>query len=280
MYEHERSFAGGLADRAADIGMGLFLGDSLEIRRKADASVVTQADTSIESMVREQVAAAFPDDHVLGEEEGGSADAAERVWIVDPIDATANYARGIPIWATLIALQVRGELVMGLVNAPALNERYVAARGEGALMNDRPIHVSGIDTIADSQLFYAGMKTWLRDPEGEGAAPLGLLAEATRTRGLGRLLGAHAGGARRRRSDDRAGAQHLGLRRVPGRGGGSGRPGHPVRRFAHPRRRQRGLVQRHPARRTPHAPVRHLAERMTSAPRQPASRFARFLAHG
>jgi histidinol-phosphatase len=265
MYEHERSFADGLADRAADIGMGLFLGDSLEIRRKADASVVTQADTSIESMVREQVAAAFPDDHVLGEEEGGSADAAERVWIVDPIDATANYARGIPIWATLIALQVRGELVLGLVNAPALNERYVAARGEGALMNDRPIHVSGIGTIADSQLFYAGMKTWLRDPEGEGAAPLGLLAEATRTRGLGDFWG-HTLVAR--------GA------RVPGRGGGSGRPGHPVRRFAHPRRRQRGLVQRHPARRTPDAPVRRLAERMTSAPGQPASRFARFFAHG
>ena len=189
MYEHERSFAGGLADRAADIGMGLFQGDSLEIRRKADFTVVTQADTSIESMVRQQVAAAFPDDHVLGEEEGGSADAAERVWIVDPIDATANYARGIPIWATLIALQVRGELVLGLVNAPALNERYVAVRGGGARMNDRPIHVSEIDTIADSQLFYAGMKTWLREPAGEGAAPLALLAEATRTRGLGDFWG-------------------------------------------------------------------------------------------
>ena len=114
MYEHERSFAGGLADRAADIGMGLFQGDSLEIRRKADFTVVTQADTSIESMVRQQVAAAFPDDHVLGEEEGGSADAAERVWIVDPIDATANYARGIPIWATLDrARRCDGELVLG-----------------------------------------------------------------------------------------------------------------------------------------------------------------------
>ena len=75
------------------------------------------------------------------------------------------------------------------MNAPALNERYVAVRGAGARMNDRPIHVSGIDTIADSQFFYAGMKTWLRDPAGEGAAPLGLLAEATRTRGLGDFWG-------------------------------------------------------------------------------------------
>ena len=94
-------------------------------------------------------------------------------------------------------------------------------------MNDRPIHVSRIDTITDSQLFYAGMKTWLRDPAGEGAAPLGLLAEATRTRGLGDFWGRRARGARRGRSDDRAGPQHLGLRRVPGGGGGSGRPGHP-----------------------------------------------------
>ena len=77
------------------------------MRHKADRTVVTQADTSIEAMVRRQVAAAFPDDHVLGEEEGGVPEGADRVWIVDPIDATANYARGIPIWATLIALQGR-----------------------------------------------------------------------------------------------------------------------------------------------------------------------------
>ncbi len=142
MYAHELAFANGVADRAADIGMGLFLGDGLEIRRKADRTVVTQADTSIEAMVREQVAAAFPDDHVLGEEEGGGDRATGRVWIVDPIDATANYARGIPIWATLIALQVEGSLVMGLVNAPAIGERYEAVRGGGARMNDRPIRVS------------------------------------------------------------------------------------------------------------------------------------------
>ena len=148
MYEHELSFANGLADRAADIGMGLFLGDGLLVRHKADRTVVTQADTSIEAMVREQVAAAFPDDHVLGEEEGGSAEAADRVWIVDPIDATANYARGIPVWATLIALQVHGDLVMGIVSAPALHERYEAARGHGARMNDRPIKVSEIGSSA------------------------------------------------------------------------------------------------------------------------------------
>ena len=158
MYEHERAFANGLADRAADIGMGLFLGDGLEVRHKADRTVVTQADTSIEAMVREQVAAAFPDDHVLGEEEGGADRATGRVWIVDPIDATANYARGIPIWATLIALQVDGELALGIVNAPAIGERYEAARGAGARMNGRRIGVSDVDRLDEGQLFLAGSR--------------------------------------------------------------------------------------------------------------------------
>jgi histidinol-phosphatase len=189
MYEHELSFANGLADRAAEIGMGLFLGDGLLVRHKADRTVVTQADTSIESMVREQAAAAFPDDHVLGEEEGGSVDAAERVWIVDPIDATANYARGIPVWATLIALQVGGELVIGVVSAPALNERYVAARGHGAQMNGRPIRVSTVSTIPEAQVFYAGMKTWLADPNATGAAVLRVLAGCSRSRGFGDFWG-------------------------------------------------------------------------------------------
>ncbi len=138
--------------------MGLFLGEGLLVRHKADRTVVTQADTEIETMVRQQVAAAFPDDHVLGEEEGGSSDAADRVWIVDPIDATANYARGIPVWATLIALQVAGELVLGIVSAPALGERYEALRGRGARLNGHSIEVSRIDAIGDSQVFFAGME--------------------------------------------------------------------------------------------------------------------------
>ena len=79
--------------------------------------------------MREQIAAAYPDDRVLGEEEGGARPRDGRVWIVDPIDATANFARGVPIWATLIALRVDGELVAGLGEAPALGERYAAVRG-------------------------------------------------------------------------------------------------------------------------------------------------------
>ena len=189
MYEHELAFAAGLADRADEIGMGLFLGEGLLVRHKADRTVVTQADTSIETMVRRQVASTFPDDHVLGEEEGGSPEGADRVWIVDPIDATANYARGIPVWATLIALQVSGELVLGIVSAPALNERYEALRGQGARMNGNTIRVSEIEELADAQVFYAGMKTWLAGPQGAGAAVLDVLGGCSRSRGFGDFWG-------------------------------------------------------------------------------------------
>ena len=188
MYEHELAFADGLADRAAEIGLGLFRGEGLLVRHKADRTVVTQADTSIEAMVREQVSAAFPEDHVLGEEEGGSVDAADRVWIVDPIDATANYARGIPVWATLIALQVHGELELGVVSAPALNERYEAVRGHGARMNGRTIRVSEIATLEESQVFYAGMKTWLQE-DAASREVLHILGEVSRSRGFGDFWG-------------------------------------------------------------------------------------------
>jgi histidinol-phosphatase len=187
VFEHELAFANGLADRAADIGMGLFRGDSLEIRRKADLSVVTQADTSIEAMVREQVASAFPDDHVLGEEEGGDASRDGRVWIVDPIDATANYARGIPIWATLIALQIDGGLVMGLAHAPAIGERYQAVRGGGASMNGTPIRVSKIGAIEDAQILFAGVESWRSYPDGQRV--IEVMGESARTRGFGDFWG-------------------------------------------------------------------------------------------
>ena len=147
---------------------------------------MTQADTSIEAMIREQVAAAFPEDHVLGEEEGGADRATGRVWIVDPIDATANFARGIPIWATLIALRVDGELVMGLVGAPAIGERYEAVRGGGARMNGRPIRVSAVDRPA-TPTCCTPSRRWLGRAAGRRA--LGLLAGAARTRGFGDFWG-------------------------------------------------------------------------------------------
>jgi histidinol-phosphatase len=187
VYEHERAFALGLADRAADVAMGLFRGDGLEVRRKADLTLVTQADTSIERMLREQIEAAFPDDRILGEEEGGSHDPSGRVWIVDPIDGTANYARGIQVWATLIALRVDGESVLGVASAPALGERYVAVAGEGATLNGSPIRVSEASTLPDVHLLLQEFRELLTGADRD--AVLGLIAESWRGRGFGDFWG-------------------------------------------------------------------------------------------
>jgi histidinol-phosphatase len=138
-------------------------------------------------MVRERIADTFPQDRVLGEEEGGDGQAGGRLWIVDPIDGTANFARGIPIWATLIALQVDAELVLGVAEASALGERYEAVRGRGARCNGEAIHVSSVTEVPSSQLLYGGMKTWLADPRCQGV--LDTLADARRTRGFGDFWG-------------------------------------------------------------------------------------------
>jgi histidinol-phosphatase len=183
VYEHERAFALGLADRAADVAMGLFRGDGLEVRRKADTTLVTQADTSIERMLREQIDAAFPGDRVLGEEEGGSHDPTGRVWIVDPIDGTANYARGVQVWATLIALQIDGLGVLGVANAPALGERYLAVRGEGATLNGSQIRVSDVAAVTDAHLLLQEFRDVLAGPD--RSAVEGLVADCWRDRGFG-----------------------------------------------------------------------------------------------
>ena len=183
MFDHEMSVAQGLADRAGQIAMGLFRGEGLEVRLKADLSMVTQADTAIEGMVREQLAVAFPEDRVLGEEEGGEAGERGRVWIVDPIDGTSNFVRGVPAWGTLIALRQDGEGVLGVCDMPAMGERYAAARGEGATCNDRPIHASEIATVSGAHLLYAEMKDLLAGPYREPV--LGLVADCWRDRGFG-----------------------------------------------------------------------------------------------
>jgi len=163
--------------------MGLFRGDGLEVRRKADMTLVTQADTSIERMLREQIEGAFPDDRVLGEEEGGSHDPSGRLWIVDPIDGTANYARGVQVWATLIALRVDGEGVLGVANAPALGERYVAIRGEGATLNGSPIRVSDVAAVSDAHLLLQEFRELVTGPDRE--AVRGLVSDSWRGRGFG-----------------------------------------------------------------------------------------------
>ncbi|HTG48293.1 MAG TPA: inositol monophosphatase family protein [Actinomycetota bacterium] len=183
MYESELAFANELADLAAETALGFFRSELLEVRRKPDTSFVTQADTEVERLAREAIAATFPDDEILGEEEGGSHAPVGRRWILDPIDSTANFARGIQAWATLIALQVDGIGVVGVVNAPAMGERYEAVRHEGARLNGQPIRVSAVDEVRDAHVLLQEMDTLFAGPY--AAQTLALVQDCWRPRGFG-----------------------------------------------------------------------------------------------
>jgi histidinol-phosphatase len=175
-------FAHQLADIADAITMGHFLRTDLRVDLKADATPVTEADTSVERAIREQVRQHYPDDGILGEEYGASA-AQARTWIIDPIDGTKNYLRGVPIWATLIALQVDAHITLGVVSAPALGRRWWAERGQGAWVRDasgeRQLQVSSIPSLAEASISIS-------DPIGWPPGTLGALQDATwRCRGYG-----------------------------------------------------------------------------------------------
>jgi histidinol-phosphatase len=168
----ELDFALELADAADAISMPRFGALDLRVDRKPDLTPVTDADRAVEARIRELIAERRPSDGVFGEEEGGAEDGVR--WIVDPIDGTKNFVRGIPVWATLIALADDDELLAGVVSAPALGRRWWAARGEGAYANGAPIRVSSVSQLADAAVSAAL------------ASDLAALEEATwHARGLG-----------------------------------------------------------------------------------------------
>ena len=148
------SFAMELADQADKIAMRYFRRD-LRIDRKPDRTFVTQADTAVERTLREQIEHRYPQHGVLAEEFGDRNAKQETRWIIDPIDATHSYLRGIPIFATLIALERAGVMELGIMSAPAMRERWHAARGVGAWSGKRRLHVSRVSQLADAQIFYA-----------------------------------------------------------------------------------------------------------------------------
>jgi histidinol-phosphatase len=142
-----------LADAADAISAARFRAGDLVVETKADLTPVTEADLAVETAIRERLASERPDDGILGEEFGTSGTSARR-WIVDPIDGTRNYSRGIPVWATLIALEEEGTIRLGVVSAPALHRRWHAERGGGAWVNDDRIRVSAIRRIEDAVLCF------------------------------------------------------------------------------------------------------------------------------
>lgn len=136
-----------LADAADEITLRHFRSSTLSVRTKIDMTPVSEADEAVERAIRERLQRERPDDGVIGEEFGVSGSAARR-WIIDPIDATKNYVRGIPIYATLIAL----ENEIGVVSAPAMGRRWWATKGGGAFCNGQPIRASRIATLEESQI--------------------------------------------------------------------------------------------------------------------------------
>ena len=145
-----------LSDVADRITLSRFRADDLVVETKPDLTPVSEADTAVERAVREMLGQIRPEDAVVGEEYGDSSAAdSPRRWIIDPIDGTKSYVRGIPLWATLLALQQDGEVAVAVVSAPALQRRWWASAGGGAFVAEglsgepRRLRVSAISTLGD-----------------------------------------------------------------------------------------------------------------------------------
>jgi histidinol-phosphatase len=157
-----------LADAADAISNKRFLADDLKVDAKPDLSPVSDADKAVERTLRDILAGERPDDAIIGEEFSTPEQAAGgtgRRWVIDPIDGTKNYVRGVPVWGTLIGLFDGDEVITGVVSAPALFRRWWASRGEGAFTSvnggeARRIHVSGVADAADASLSFSSLSGW------------------------------------------------------------------------------------------------------------------------
>ena len=189
------AFALACCDEADGLAMAHFRRD-LIIEAKPDRTFVTQADQAIERAIRDRIQAAYPDHGLVGEEYG-TQDGQGRVrWYIDPIDGTHNFMRGVPLFGTLLAAELDGELVLGVMSAPALGSRWYARRGGGAWATDalgptagipRRIHVSAVASLADAQAVYSSPL----DIEASGQAPGfgALIRSVWRDRGFGDFWG-------------------------------------------------------------------------------------------
>ncbi|MGK0715560.1 inositol monophosphatase family protein [Leucobacter sp. W1153] len=158
------AFALALADLADGISLPRFHSNDLRIDTKPDRTFVTDADTAVERAIRVRIETERPGDGFLGEE-SGRADRGERRWIIDPIDGTSNFLRGVPNWGTLIALEVDGEVTVGVVSAPAFGARWWAEVGAGAWghqagADPRRLRVSGVESLADASLSFQSIRQW------------------------------------------------------------------------------------------------------------------------
>ena len=153
-----------LADLADGITTARFRAHDLTVRSKPDLSLVTDADRAVEQAIAQRLADQRPDDALVGEEFGQVGDSRRR-WVIDPIDGTHNYVRGVPVWATLVGLLNDREPVVGVVSAPALGQRWWAATGQGAFgqsfgAEPRRLRVSAVTSLADASMSYSSLRGW------------------------------------------------------------------------------------------------------------------------
>jgi histidinol-phosphatase len=184
------SFAQQSLDETDAIALGHF-GGELTVDAKPDRTLVTQADTGVETRLRDRIAAAYPTHTVAGEEFGVASDGGDGRWIIDPIDATHNFVRGIEVFATLLAFEREGELELGVVSAPAMGRRWFAQRGGGAHLrwagHDRAIRASRIGQLADAQIVFSTLRGLEDAGMGEGLRRI--IHRAWRDRGFGDFWG-------------------------------------------------------------------------------------------
>jgi histidinol-phosphatase len=186
-YDDDLRFAHVLADAADDITMRRFRALDLEVKEKPDLTPVTDADLATEESLRNVLKRARPRDAMLGEELGRTG-VGQRCWIVDPIDGTKNFVRGVPVWATLIALMADGEVTVGVVSAPALARRWWGAQDGGAwtgksLTKATACRVSGVTRLQDASMSYSDLLGW--EQRGLLDRFVGLARSVWRTRAYG-----------------------------------------------------------------------------------------------
>ena len=186
-YQADLDLAQELADIADAISLARFRALDLHVESKPDRSPVTDADKSVERAMKKILADRAPEDALIGEEYGNTG-SASRTWIIDPIDGTANYLRGVPVWATLIALAIDGKPTVSVVSAPALGRRWWAAPEIGSFTSDidgtvRKLRVSAISDLENSSLSYNNLQLW--DQAGMLSALTELSRNIWRTRAYG-----------------------------------------------------------------------------------------------
>ncbi len=176
-----------LADLADQITMDRFQAADLTVTTKPDMSPVSDADQAVERAIRAEVEKVNPTDAVIGEEYGTTGN-SQRLWVIDPIDGTKNYVRGVPVWATLISLIEDGESVLGFVSAPALSRRWWATAGNGAFtqfqkQTAKQIQVSKISALKDAFFGYSSLDEWIEVEKSKQFQELN--NSVWRTRGIG-----------------------------------------------------------------------------------------------